>query len=334
MRRRTQHHVPYQDGEVSEVQRARQHGRKVRTLLDETFAQARDIQGKEPDEDRGRPGGGADRDDGWTAVLLRWWLIILGFALIVTGLTSAIVRLKSGAAISGPPVQGVVPSELVVETCEEAARQVSQPPAEPVTEQPGDLLNPDRAEDIADDVLARHLDASGDDIPVLASGPNLLQATLPDGTRQVVWARVWVPDAEPEGEDQGMETVEPTTDSNTAVPTVDPEALAEDIIGAGDAVTAPNALVLYSEPVSGQPLVLYEGVTIQRPLLAGCEETFISEAFESIGNFFAIRPETLGMLVVFVVGIITLAYWQRWTEAGPARDPIEAAQRAPVDVEE
>jgi hypothetical protein len=80
--------------------------------------------------------------------------------------------------------------------------------------------------------------------------------------------------------------------------------------------------------------VLYEGVTIQRPLLAGCEETFIGEAFESLGSFFTIRPETLGMLVVLIVGIITLAYWQRWTDAGPARSPIEAAQRAPVDIEE
>jgi hypothetical protein len=304
MRRPVENGVPYQEEEGLEVQRARQHGRKVRTLLDETFMRARKLEGKNPHpQGQGVPGGGTGGDGRWTAVLLRWWMIALGLVLIVVGLVSAVIRINESVAINGPPEQGVVSSDLVADTCEDAARQVGQPPAEPVTEHPANLLNPERAEDLADEILARHVNLAGGDVPVLASGPELLQATLPDGTRQLVWARVWVPNA---GGGQVAATPRPD----------------------------PSALVLYLEPVSGRPLVLYEGVTIQRPLSAGCEETFIGEVFESLDDLFAIRPETLGTLVVFVVGIVTLAYWQRISSARLPRDPVKAARRAPVDIEE
>ncbi len=331
MKRPAENGVPYQEDEGPEVQRARQHGRKVRMLLDETFTRTRKLQGKDPrPPGQGAPGGGTDGDGRWTAVLLRWWMIILGLALIITGLVSAVVRINERAAVSGPPEQGVVPSDLVVETCEDAARQVSQPPAEPVTEHPANLLNPERAEDLADEILARHVGFAGGDVPVLASGPELLQATLPDGTRQPVWARVWVPDA---GGGQAA-AGEPTVDPGAGTPTPDPGTLGEAIVEAAAPAAAASALVLYLEPISGQPLVLYEGVTIQRPLLAECEETFVGEVFESLDDLFAIRPETLGTLVVFVVGIVTLAYWQRMSSASSPRDPLKTARRAPVDIEE
>jgi hypothetical protein len=262
-------------------------------------------------------------------VLLRWWMIILGLTLIITGLISAVVRVNESVAITRPPQQGIVPSDVVVETCEDAARQVSQPPAEPVTEHPANLLNPERAEDLADEILARHAGFAGGSVPVLASGPELLQATLPDGTRQTVWARVWVPDAGG-GQDAAGQ---PTVDPNAVTPTPDPGTLGEALVEATSPAAA-SALVLYLEPISGQPLVLYEGVTIQRPLLAGCEETFVGEVVESLDDLFAIRPETLGTLVVFVVGIVTLAYWQRMSSARLPRDPRKAARRAPVDIEE
>jgi hypothetical protein len=331
MRRSVKNGVPYQEEEGPEVQRARLHGRKVRTLLDETFMRARKLEGKDPHPQRqGEPGGGTGGDGRWTAVLLRWWMIVLGLALIVVGLISAVVRINESVAINGPPEQGVVPSDLVVETCEDAARQVSQPPAEPVTEHPANLLNPERAEDLADEILARHSNLAGVNVPVLASGPELLQATLPDGTRQLVWARVWVPNA---GGGQGA-AGQPTVEPGAATPTPDPSTLGEAIVETAAPAAAASALVLYQEPVSGRPLVLYEGVTIQRPLLAGCEETFIGEVFESLDDLFAIRPETLGTLVVFVVGIVTLAYWQRMSAARLPRDPAKAARRAPVDTKE
>jgi hypothetical protein len=326
MKRSVEDGAPYQEGEGLEVQRAREHGRKVRTLLDETFIRARKLEGKNPHpKGQGAPGGDTGGDGRWTAVLLRWWMIALGLALIVVGLVSAVVRINESIAINGSPEQGVVPSDLVVETCEDAARQVGQPPAEPVTEHPANLLNPERAEDLADEILARYVNVVGGDVPVLASGPDLLQATLPDGTRQTVWARVWVPDA---GGVQGA-AGQPTVDPNAVTPTPDSSTLVE-----AAAPAASSAVVLYLEPISGRPLVLYEGVTIQRPLSAGCEETFIGEVFESLDDLFAIRPETLGTLVVFVVGIVTLAYWQRMSSAKLPRAPFKAARRDPVDIEE
>jgi hypothetical protein len=64
------------------------------------------------------------------------------------------------------------------------------------------------------------------------------------------------------------------------------------------------------------------------------EETFVGEVVESLDDVFDIRPETLGTLVVFVVGIVTLAYWQRMSYASMPGDPVEAARRAPIDIEE
>lgn len=237
---------------------------------------------------------------------MRAWMLFMGAAMIIVGVVTAISSRIEQAASSAPPQYGIIQSGLVVDSCEAALTQVSNPPATFIADEPDEgLLDAGRAEEYADEVLSSYLGLGEGDVPTYAGGPDLVLATLPDGSQQQVWARVWIP-----GE---VTEPEPTATPSGATPEVPPAAEAVEDIGeivAPGEPGQPNALVLYIEPVSGEPLVLYDAVRIQTPLLAGCDETFISAAAESVWQAITPSRQTIGLLLALVGGVITLAFWQ------------------------
>lgn len=232
-------------------------------------------------------------------------MMFMGAAMIIVGLVTVISSRIRQAASTAPPQYGVIQSGLVVDSCEAALTQVDNPPATLVADAPDEgLLDEGRAEEYADEVLSNYLGLSEGDVPTYAGGPDLLLATLPDGSQQQVWARVWIPG-------------EATEPAPTATPQgATPESPAAEAVQDLSEIVAPgepgqpNALVLYIEPVSGEPLVLYDGVRINTPLLAGCDETFVSAAAESVWKAITPSRQTIGLLLALAGGVITLAFWQ------------------------
>lgn len=285
---------------LEQLDRRRQ---RLRRLIDRATLQARRLRGVPVDAD---DRGGALRSIRADSTM-RAFMVVVGVALIVIGLVSFAATASRWATVNAPPAFGVVQQPIAVAGCEAAALTVSNPPAEVIAEAPPGILSPERAEDYADSVLHAHLDAGAGAVPPFAGGPLLVSATLPDGSRQTVWARVWV-----------IRVLDLPQIALDATP--DPAAApGTGGAAAGDAPPEPNALVVYVEPTSGRPLALYEGVTVQQPLLSGCDETFVSEAAETVWKALVPSRQQVALAIVFVVGAATLAFWQLGGRPLPAR---------------
>ena len=262
----------------------------MRQMLAEAQARARRMRGLPP-------GDGPDSADAGEGSMLRVWMLFMGAALIILTVISIIAIFTEETATAQPPQFGVVQAALAVESCNDALVLVSSPPAEFFTgelAEQGGLLSRGRVEQYADDLLANYVGFAEGDVPSFVAGPYLLNATLPNGDRRAVWARGWIP-----GRAGGSN---PPGSGNIV------EGLEEAVAGATGG--GPNAVVLYLDPETGQPLVLYEGVRIETPLLAGCE-VFVGEAIETLWRRLMPSRQTIGLLVGMIAGTFTLAFWQR-----------------------
>lgn len=215
------------------------------------------------------------------------FLLILGLGMIAIGVAIVIGMFTREAVTTAPPRFGVTTANLIAPTCKDAPIMLSNPPADVLTDEPTEqMVARDRAEQIADETLANYLGYGPDDKPALAGGPEMLSVTLPDGTRAPVWYRIWLPD----------------------VPDIGSPAA---------------GVVLFIEPITGEPLVLYDGVTVTDPVAGGCDDTSISEAVEDVARSVLPTRRTIALVLSLIAGVTSLAFWQR-----RARRDAEAHRRA------
>lgn len=282
-----------EDERSTRLRLAQRRRRNMRLMLAEARARARRLRGLPPGD---VPPGGAD-DAEERVSMLRVWLLFMGASLIILTLISLIAIFTEETATTEPPQLGVVQAGLTVDSCNDALVLVSNPPAEFFTgelAEEGGLLSRGRIEQYADDLLANYVGFAEADVPSFVAGPYLVNATLPNGERRPVWARGWIPGRAGQGDPPGSGNIV--------------EGLEEAVTGATDG--GPNAVVLYLDPETGRPLVLYEGIRIETPLLAGCE-VFVGEAIETLWRRLMPSRQTIGLLVGLIAGAITLAFWQR-----------------------
>src|SRR5262245_54945135 len=124
------------------------------------------------------------------AYILLAALVLIGLNLVALAFLSPVrfpPKPADYAVDVSPPQQVISRSDFTIASCEYAARNYVDPPAQPLDfsrQTPGynDAIR------IADSLLAQHFAFTADDSPAYVDGPYLLMLN-----NRHIWARVWIP---------------------------------------------------------------------------------------------------------------------------------------------
>lgn len=268
-------------------------------LMDDTKRLHDEVSGNFLSRILGRSGGSSNHRNrrllgGISHQMLRTFMIVIGLIMWFIAGVVTYKRVIRPASFSNKPRQGVVSSSVQADSCPAAARAVGSP-AQEVSQPPSSVISEAEAEQRADKALSKYFDYSRSQAPALASAPDLLRATLPDGQEKLIYARVWVP----------------VYDQNLL-----------DVTGASASQSSDrsDAAVAYVDARTGQPLAIYSSVSIADPLLAnGCSETFAGEVAENLHATVQRIGPTLAMIVTLLVGGLMLFVWESARNARRSR---------------
>lgn len=251
------------------------------------------------DEER-RPAGGKPR----RRLANRAVMLIIGFGMVLYGVIALGGRMVyEGVGTPPPPSVGIVASTQTVSTCEDGLKSLNEIGVSSAQD-PSQGLDAEEAEQAADSLLRRYLQFDLNAYPALLSGPALVDIELPDGTKHQAWARLWIPDINPNSEDQTGDDGQIDADNQPgdgSQPDSDNQAESRGV----------NAHVVYISARTGEPILLIQDLKIKDPLLAGCEETAIHELSENLGNRFQSLPGLIFNIALLGLGLFTLLSWQR-----------------------
>lgn len=161
-------------------------------------------------------------------------LRLLSITLISALLLAMLARYFLSGEESAPleaPVYVVERTGVRAAGCALAAIRAAEPDAIPLDPASG-LIPASRAESAADALLRQHTGLEAYRVPAFTAGPAPIRAILPDGEVYSAYYRLWIP--EPDG-----------------------------ALGYSE-----NAVVVYIDAHTGQPLALFDGVTVVDPLSA------------------------------------------------------------------
>lgn len=251
-------------------------------------------------------------------------MFVLGAGMVTYGVINMAARMMyEGAGPPPAPSLGTFTSTQTVNSCQAGLQSLDEVNASP-TDAPSEGLSAEQAEQTADSLLRRYLGFDANSVPVLLSGPALVDLELPDGTRQQAWGRLWIPDVNPVEDDLTQTagppaatpgptaTTRPAGTANPSEAAANPTADDAQLDNGNQANTrGVDAYVLYISAATGDPLVLIQDLKVQDPLLAGCEETAINELSETFTNRFQSLPSLILNIALLIVGFVALLSWQR-----------------------
>ncbi len=248
---------------------------------------------------------------------------VIGFGMVLYGVISIAARMAyEGAGVPPPPSAGIIASTQTVNSCEAGLQSLNEVEVGP-SQTPTQGLTPEEAEQTADSLLRRYLGFEQNTYPVLLGGPALVDITLPGGSKQQAWARLWIPDINPVADALTGTPIStpPVTVTHTPLPagTAGPSDIATQTVDASQTLgetpaeetRGVDAHVLYISSSTGDPLLLIQNLKVQDPLLAGCQETVVHELTETMGNRFQSLPSFIFNIALLALGFIALLSWQR-----------------------
>jgi len=219
---------------------------------------------------RSQPGstGGGGSYGGAPSRTAQITAVIFGSLMIVFAIAAAVsIYFIQGTNFNLIPALGIRQSNIAAPNCSEAILNANNPPASLISQVPPTVVPEEEIEPQMDSALRRYLGMNENEAPPLAGGPFLVTAQLPDGNRYTLWARIWITDFE------------------------------QQLLGTGGPATTPNAVVLYSNADTGQPYIIYDAITVQRPLAGGCSQIGLG----SIGRFFNRLQNNMGITIVTLI---------------------------------